>query len=180
MVDRSTSRWAGTRLGPRLRTRALGGVGRVALAGAFGLQGGVLFFEQGVRLLQEGVLVLERAAAHAFSVQVEREVLEAAVGVGEAVLQDPFEAGFGVGLLATAALGVVGAAIVEVDAVLDEQAHQGQGGGDRGAAAERAPERITVHGEQASLLSIVSASSSIVLLSIVGDATTRVQYPEHR
>ena len=65
----------------------------------FRLQAGVLLLEQRVRVFQASVFDFERGAAHALGGHVLLITLQTSVGVGQAVLEDALEAGFGVALL---------------------------------------------------------------------------------
>jgi hypothetical protein len=94
--------------------------------------------------------VLERGAAHAFGVHIHFEAFESAVSLGQAVLQDALESGFGVALATAAAIFLFTAAITAANAVLEEQASQGKSSGNDGATAERVPDHIRVHARQAS------------------------------
>jgi hypothetical protein len=100
------------------------------------LQVGVLVLEQLVGVQHTRVLVLERRRAHAFGVGLLFEALEATIGIGQAVLQDAFEAGFGVALVAMAKVGVFDASFAAAHAVVEQQTSECEGGGDDGAAAE--------------------------------------------
>jgi hypothetical protein len=98
-----------------------------------------------VRLHESRIVVLERGAAHAFGVHVQLEAFESAVSLGQAVLQDALESGFGVALATAAAILLFEAAVTAANAVLEEQASQGKSRGNDGAAAERVPQGIRVH-----------------------------------
>jgi len=110
-----------------------------------GLQGGVLFFEQRVGLLQQRVVLFERAAAGALGVQIEGEALESAVSVREAVLQQPLESGFSVSLVPAPALFVFCASVAAAHAVLDPQPSQGKRRRDSGPATNGLPQRTRIH-----------------------------------
>ncbi len=99
-----------------------------------------------MREQQAGMLVLERGAAHAFGRDVLFIALQASVGVRQPVLEYTLEACFGIALLSVAAVGVFQAAFAAAGAVLEEQAREGERGGDDGAAAERVPEKVRIHG----------------------------------
>src|SRR5207244_2461845 len=62
-----------------------------------------LRFEHLVGLLQAEQLVFERGGVRALGVQLEVAALQAAVGFGQAILEQAFEAGLGVALLRAAA-----------------------------------------------------------------------------
>ncbi|MCA1648093.1 MAG: hypothetical protein LC797_22390 [Chloroflexi bacterium] len=110
------------------------------------LQAGELLLERLVRLLEPRVFVLEHGAAHALRRDVLLVAFEAPIGVGQTILEDAFEAGFGVALMALPALLMFESAFTAAEAVLEQQTGDGQGGGDDGAAAERVPEEIGIHG----------------------------------
>ena len=99
-----------------------------------------------MREQQPGVLVLERSAAHTFGRDVLLVALQPSIGVGQPVLENALEARLGVALLAVAAVSVFEASFTTAEAVLEEQAREGERGGDDGAAAEGVPERVRVHG----------------------------------
>jgi chorismate synthase len=100
------------------------------------LQAGVLLVEERVRVQESRMLVLQRGAADAFGGHVLFVAFQAAIGVGQTVLEDALEAGFGVALLPAAAIGVFEAAISAAGAVLEQETGEGQGSGDDGSAAE--------------------------------------------
>ena len=107
-----------------------------------GAQGLVLKPKELVGLDKPHVVVLQRGAAHPLGLDVGLEALEAAVGVGEAILEDAFEARFGVVLSAAAALFLFEAAVAAAEAVLEEETGEGESCGDDGAAAEGMPEGV--------------------------------------
>jgi hypothetical protein len=69
-------------------------------------------------------------------VQLLVAAFETPIRLGQTVLQNAFEACFGVTLLAAAALLLLEAALAAAHAVIEQQPRQGQGGGDNRAAAE--------------------------------------------
>jgi hypothetical protein len=74
------------------------------------------------------------------------QALQAPVGLGQAVLKEALEAGFGVALEAAAAVFVLDAPLAAAEAVLEQEAGEGEGRGDDGAGGERVDERgISVH-----------------------------------
>jgi hypothetical protein len=107
-----------------------------------GSQSFILQPQQFVRLHQAHVVVLQRRAAHALGLNIRFEVREATVGFGQAILEDALEACLGVALATAAAVFVLEAPVAATEAVVEEQASQGEGGGDDGAATEGVPEEI--------------------------------------
>lgn len=89
-----------------------------------GLERGVLLQQQVVRLLL---------------------TLEAAVGFGQAVLQEAFEAGLGIALQAAATVLVLLAALAAAEAVVEEQAGEGERRGDDRAGSERVDKGVRFH-----------------------------------
>jgi hypothetical protein len=111
-----------------------------------------LRLQQVIGLLDVEQVVLEGRAPNAFGLQLHITPLQAAVRLGQAVLQDAFEARFGVALPAATALVLFGASFAAAQSVVKEEASEAQGGGDDATRAEGVPEEVRVHG------SCVSAS----------------------
>ena len=125
--------------------------------------------------------MFERGGVRALGVQLEVAALQAAVGFGQAILEQAFEAGLGVALLRAAAFVLFDAAFAAAQAVVEQQPGEGERGGDDGAAADRVPEEVGVHARCAP-----SAANSCAqdrehrthVLSIVRAGSLVVQYPE--
>ena len=69
---------------------------------------------------QAGMLELEGGGAHALRGHLLLVALQPSVGVGQTVLEDALEAGFGVALLTAAALVVFEAAFAAAEAVFEQ------------------------------------------------------------
>jgi hypothetical protein len=95
--------------------------------------------------LQARQVVLEGGRAQPLGVQFRVATLQAPIGFCQTVLQDAFEASFGVALLAVVLIFALEASLAAAEGVLEDEASEGEGGGEDGATAEGMPEEIRVH-----------------------------------
>jgi hypothetical protein len=109
------------------------------------LKGSVLLAQGGMRLGQLGVLVLKQGSANARGLGVLFASFESAVGFAETVLQHAFESRLGIALVGASAFFALEAALGAAHGHVDQQASQGQAGGDERAATNAMPQSFRVH-----------------------------------